>query len=380
VGAPGGLKRGSLTEFVPGSALGRILDRYILREVVASWLLVTGVLLVILLTNQIARVLERAAEQQYPQGVVLELIGLGTLQYLSILMPIGLLLGVLLAFGRLYHDTEMAAAQACGVGPSRIYVPIGGLALGVTALIAWLTLDLGPRAFMRTLALRAEAVRAGQFAPVAPGKFRTFGAGDVVVYAQGADTDGTLLNVFVERDRQGRVEVALAERARHEIAADGQSHTITLYRGERFEGAPGSSQFRIVRFAEQTIPVEMPRLADAIKTLEAAPTRALLQSSKLDARAELHWRIAMPVMCVVLTLLAVPLSRLRPRQGRYARIWIGVVIYFVYSNLTNAGKVWIERGTTPEALGLWWIHAVIVLFALCVIAAPNWLARLRHKA
>jgi lipopolysaccharide export system permease protein len=98
--------------------LRRILDRYILREVIANWLVVTGVLLVILLTNQLARVLERAAENQYPQAVVLELIGLGALQNLSVIMPIGLLLGVVLAFGRLYHDSEMAAALACGVGPA----------------------------------------------------------------------------------------------------------------------------------------------------------------------------------------------------------------------------------------------------------------------
>jgi lipopolysaccharide export system permease protein len=158
--------------------LRRILDRYILREVVANWLVVTGVLLVILLTNQLARVLERAAENQYPQAVVLELIGLGALQNLSVIMPIGLLLGVVLAFGRLYHDSEMAAALACGVGPSVLYRPIALLTLAVTLGIAWLTLDVAPGAIARSLSLRGEAVQAGQFAPIAPGRFRTFGSGD----------------------------------------------------------------------------------------------------------------------------------------------------------------------------------------------------------
>src|SRR5688572_2408486 len=100
------------------SALRRILDRYILREVLVSWLAITGGLLVVLLTYQVARVLERAAENQYPQSVVFELIWLSALQYMSVLMPLGLLLGIVLAFGRLYHDSEMAAALACGVGPS----------------------------------------------------------------------------------------------------------------------------------------------------------------------------------------------------------------------------------------------------------------------
>lgn len=244
--------RGSLTEFESGGLLKRILDRYILREVVSSWVLVTGVLLVILLTNQLAKVLERAAEYQYPREVVFELIGLGTIQNISVLMPVGLLLGVVLAFGRLYHDSEMAAAMACGVGPSRIFSPVILLAIAVTCFLAWLTLVLSPSAFERTLSLRNSALRAGQFAPVSPGKFRTFGGGDAVVYAEGAEADGTLTNVFVERNREGRVEVALAGRAKHEVAPDGMSHTITLYDGERFEGRPGSPQFRIVRFREHT--------------------------------------------------------------------------------------------------------------------------------
>lgn len=344
-----------------------------------SWLVVTGILLIILLTYQIARVLERAAEYQYPQGVVLELIWLGVLQYLSIVMPIGLLLGVLLAFGRLYHDSEMAAAQACGVGPSRIYGPVAVLALLVTGLIAYLTLVLGPATLGRTLALRSEALRAGQFAPISPGKFRTFGGTDVVVYAQGAEPDGTLTNVFVEREREGRVEVALAARARHTVGEDARTHTITLYEGEQFEGVPGSAQFRVMRFAEQVIPIEVPPADDAITSLEAAPTRELLASDDLKHRAELHRRFSLPIMCMVLTLVAVPLSRLRPRQGRYARIWLGVVIYFVYANLVEAGKVWIERGVVPEALGLWWTHLAVVLLAILVIMGPKWLARLRYR-
>jgi lipopolysaccharide export system permease protein len=222
-------------------------------------------------------------------------------------------------------------------------------------------------------------LQAGQFAPVLPGRFRTFGGGDAVVYAEGADPDGTLTNVFVERSVKGNVEVALATRAKHEVSPDGMTHTITLYDGERFEGPPGSPMFRIVRFAEHTVPVQVPGLSDNMTKVEGAPTRELLQSHDLEKRAELHWRLALPVQAVVLTLLAVPLSKLRPRQGRFARVWIAILIYFLYSNLVSAGKVWLERGRIPEQFGLWWVHAVIAGIALLVILAPSWIARLKHK-
>ncbi len=360
--------------------MGKIFGRYILREVVTAWLVVTSVLLVLLLANQIAAVLDRAAVNQFPQGVVLELIWLGTLQNLSILVPVGLLLGVVVAFGRLYHDSEMAAALACGVEPSTFYVPIAVLAVVVTGLLAWLTLVLAPQATEQTLSLRNAAVRAGQFAPIAAGKFRTFGGRSAVVYAEEVNADGTLGNVFVEYSRGARVEVAVADRARHMVTPDGMTHTITLYDGERVEGIPGTPQWRIVRFGEHVIPVQVPAPSDVIKNLDATPTSVLYESTDLEKRAELHWRIALPLMCVVLTLLAVPLSKLNPRQGRYSRFFLAVVIYFVYSNLVSAGKVWIARGTIPEIVGLWWTHAVVVLLALAVIFAPRWIARLRHKA
>ncbi|HUK02177.1 MAG TPA: LPS export ABC transporter permease LptF [Steroidobacteraceae bacterium] len=357
----------------------RILDRYILREVTLSWISVTGILLVILLTNELARVLGRAADNQYPPNMVLALIGLGAVQNLNILLPIGLLLGVMLAFGRLYHDSEMAAALACGVGPVRVYGPVVLLAVLVTGLLAWLSLSEAPDAMRQVLNLRSAALRAGQYTVVTPGRFRSFEGGTAVLYAQSANPDGTLSNVFVERNRDGRVEVALAVRARHDMAADGHSLTITLYNGERFVGTPGSAQFRMMRFAEHTIPVQIPAPSERITDMDAAPTGDLLRATDLKSRAELHWRIALPVMCLVLTLVAVPLSRLRPRQGRYARVWIAVVLYLLYSNLVSSGKIWLERGVIPEGAGLWWTHVIVILVALFVVLMPKWAVRLRHR-
>lgn len=358
--------------------MGKILGRYILREVLVASVLVTTVLLVILLANQVAVVLERAAINQFPQGVVLQLIWLGALQNLSLLVPVGLLLGVVLAFGRMYHDSEMAAALACGVGPASIYRPVALLAVLVSVALAWLTLSLSPDATAETLSLRSAAARAGRFAAIAPGKFRAFG-GTAVVYAEDVNPDGTLGNVFVEHNRGPRVEVALAERARHSVTADGMTHTITLYDGERFEGVPGSPQFRIVRFAEHVVPIQVPTPSDVIKNIEAQPTADLLGSTDPEKRAELHWRIALPSMCLVLTMLAVPLSRLRPRQGRYSRVWLAIVVYFVYSNLLSAGKVWLAHGTTPEVLGLWWTHVAIAALVFVFIAGRRGLGTLRLR-
>ena len=358
----------------------RILDRYILREVVVSWVGVTGVLFAILLTNQVASVLARAAASQYPRGVVLELIMLSALQNLPLVVPVGLLLGVVLALGRLYHDSEMTAAQACGAGSRPVLVPVLGFTALLAILLAALSLHVSPAAAGRMMGLRSEALRAGQFAPITAGRFRTFGGGSTVVYAQGAEPDGTLTRVFVERDRDGRLEIALAQRATHAYSADGDLQVITLYDGQRFEGIPGERRFRIVRFAENTIPVRLPALAGSAVDLQGLSTRALLAAPNRTALAELHWRIAFPIMAVVLGCIAVPIARLRPRQGRYARVGYAVLIFFVYINLAIAGRQGLDRGAIPEWLGLWWVHASVILLAAAILLIPKWRSRARYRS
>lgn len=359
--------------------MANILSRYILRETLGTWLAVTGVLLVILLTNQVATVLARAAEQGFPRDVVLELVWFGAVSNLAVLLPIGLLLGIMIAFGRLYHDSEMTAALACGVPPWRIHLPIAVLALLLAGGVALLTFLAGPHSAARAETLRARALQAGEFSPIAPGKFRSFGGGSAVFYAESLAQDGTLQKVFVKRVRDQRYEIAVADRARHEVSADGSLHTLTLLDGERYEGTPGSSEFRIIRFAANVIPIRVPIREDGISGVETLPTSVLLDSDKPAQRAEFHWRLASPIMVFVLAMLAVPLARLRPRQGRYARIWLAIVVYFVYFSLASAGKVWITRGTLPVALGLWWVHALVVLLTLAVILAPAGRIRWRHR-
>ncbi len=359
--------------------MARILSRYLLREVLVAWLAVTAVLLVILLTNQLASVLARAAEGGFPRTVVLDLVGLGVVRNLAVLLPVGLLLGVMLALGRLYHDSEMTAVVACGVEPLRIYAPIALLALAVAMLVGWLSLRAGPEAAAGVQTLRSTALQAGEFSPITPGRFRVFGGGSAVFYAESQAADGTLERIFVKRRRGDTYEITVAERARHEISPDRTLHTLTLFDGERYEGKPGSAEFRRVRFKENTIPVRVPPSSSGRFDIESVPTAMLRGRGDPEARAELAWRVGLPVMVFVLALLAVPMARLRPRQGRYSRLWLAITVYFVYFSLASAARVWLGREIVPAPLGLWWVHALVVMGTLALLLAPGWIARRRHR-
>jgi lipopolysaccharide export system permease protein len=338
------------------------LDRYLLREVAQTSVAVTGVLLVVLVTNQLARVLAQAAQSDFPGSVVLALIGLTTLQQLTLLVPIGLFLGIVLALGRLYHESEMTAMTACGVGPLSIYRPIAMLTLLVVVLLAILSFRVVPYAFDRAQQIRVEAFRAAQFGALEPGRFRTFAGGDAVFYAEKVEGDGRLKGVFVQRRVEDRLEIAVAERAEQRGAGQAEQ-LFVLHDGRRYEGVPGGLEWRVVEFAEHGIPVRMPEYTSRKERRELKSTAALIASEAGPDRAELAWRIAVPVMAAVLMVLAVPLAKLQPRQGRFARVGYAVLAYFLYSNLVAAVKVWIEKDSPGGAYGLWWVHLLPLALA-----------------
>jgi len=342
------------------------LDRYLLREVTVTFVAVTGVLLVILLSNQLARVLGQAVSNGFPRSVVLTLIGLTTLQQLTVLVPIGLFLGIVLALGRLYHESEMTAMAACGVGTVSIYRPLALLTAAVVVALAALSYQIVPAAGSRAQQIRLEALRAAQFGSLEAGRFRSFAGGDVVFYAERVRPNGQLEGVFVQRRVEDRVEIAVAERAEQRGA--GQSEQLfVLFDGRRYEGVPGALEWRVVTFREHGIPVRLPQVRAKSEKLSVRPTRALLGSRNAAERSELAWRTAVPVMALALMLLAVPLAKLRPRQGRFTRVGFAVLAYFVYSNLVAAVRVWIEKDSPGGALGMWWVHLLPIGLAAWLV-------------
>lgn len=349
-----------------------ILDRYIFREIASTWLGVTMVLLLILLTNQFARVLGDVAKGNLPKDAAFDVIGLSAAQYLTILVPIGLFLAVMLALGRLYRDSELPAMMACRVGPSGIYRPLVWLIVPLASGVAWLSIDLGPRALHSIERVGAEARREADLASIEPGRFVSIGPDSAVVYGESIRADGVMENVFLQRRLEdGQLEVVVAKLGEQIESDDPDVRFLVLHEGRRYEGIPGTTEFRVIEFLEHGIPYRLPSLDPPDPRPRAMPFRSLMQSNDLAHIAEMHWRIGVPLATIILAILAVPLSRTQPRAGRYGRIGIGLLVFIIYLNMLSAAKAWIEQGTLSPALGLWWVHAVVLLFALGLLASQS---------
>jgi len=144
---------------------------------------------------------------------------------------------------------------------------------------------------------------------------------------------------------------------------------------------PGTNEFLVVEFDEGRIPIRRRNAEEAAASVLSKPTAALLESRLPADRAELEARISYPISVLVLALLAVPLSRSAPREGRYAKVGIGLLVYIVYANVLLIARVWVEHGVTPEWLGLWWVHAVAAALAsLLLVRQSGVFARSRMVA
>lgn len=356
----------------------RILDRYIFREIAMTWFGVTMVLLLILLTNQFARVLGEVAKGNLPKGAAFDVIGLSAAQYLTVLVPIGLFLSIMLALGRLYRDSELPAMMACRVGPSGIYRPLMWLLVPLALGVAWLSIEGAPRALVAVDRIGAEARREADLASIEPGRFTVFGPDQAVVYGERVTADGEMHKVFMQRQvADGRVEVVIAERGEQVASDDENTRMLVLHEGRRYEGVPGTSLFRVVEFAEHGIPYQLPSLRTPDPAPRTMSFSQLVKSRELEHIAETQWRIGIPLSTIILALLAVPLSKSRPRAGRYGRLGIGLLVFIIYLNMLSAARAWIEQGTISPSLGLWWVHGCVLLFTAGLLAAQNgWHKRL----
>lgn len=339
------------------------LDRYLLREFAQATFATVVILLMVSLGGLFANVLGQIASGRVPAGMLLSQLGLQTIRYLPLVLPLGLMLGLLLAMGRLYRDAEMPVLASIGVGPRRLLRPLLLLALPVVGAIALCSLWLGPWAKATSAQMIAEGNRNILVAGLEPGRFTELPGGGGVVYVGSMSTDGTRLGrIFVYRQSGDRLDVTTA-RTGSTTSENGHRY-LRLDEGFRVEGPREVGRdFRLMRYASNDLLLpESEPSRDAGEDPEAMATPALLRDPRPEATAQVHYRLAPPLLALAFALLAVPLARSPPRQARYGRVLTGFLAYLIGMNLTILGTEWLADGKLPMAAGLWWL--VLPLLAL----------------
>ncbi len=358
-----------------------IIDRYLLREILLAGLAIVVVLLAMVISYRLARYLNQAASGLLAQDVIWLLLGLQAVRFLVILIPLAALLAIMLTLGRLYRDSEMAALQACGLQPRHLYRPLLLFTLPLAGLLAWMTLDLVPRAITLHEQVSERAREQAELTLLTPGQFRVVMQGQHVIYIGALSEDNLQLrDVFVRSLTADGQVITTARRGRQRIDTQENSRYLILEDGFRYE--QNSEGYNTLHFETLTLRLETFQRDFEIRRHEARPTRELLASDEPALRAELQQRLSAPLALVLLTLLAPLLAHSNPREGRYGRVVLALLIYGVYVNMLTVGQNWLERERLPLALGLWWIHALMAGLVLTLMLqhhTPTWLLKLTRR-
>ncbi|TGD71934.1 LPS export ABC transporter permease LptF [Mangrovimicrobium sediminis] len=360
--------------------------RYLARDVLTHMVAVSFVLLVIIFSGRFVKYLAEAASGDLAADILLPVMFYRMPGFLELILPLGLFIGILMAYGRLYVESEMVVLTACGLSPGRLalytLLPAGVVMAVVALLSLWVT-PLG--ASHSEALLHAPESSAGPNA-VAAGRFQVQRGSETVTYAQTLSPEGVMHDVFLSdggADERGRprLQVTVAEEGEVRFDPDSGVRYLELRNGYRYSGYPGELDYRVVQFRRYGEMLPEPeggiRTADPV---DGRATRVLLHSSEPENVAALHWRLSLPVMVPIVAIIALCMSRTDHRRGRYIKMAPAFILYLVY--LVLLARI---RGSIADGDGgplrLWSVHLLFAMLALGMLYSSQllgWLRARRH--
>ena len=347
-----------------------IVFRYLAKEVYAVMLATTLVLLMLLISNQFVQYLGEAAAGRLPVKAVMELMSLQMPMLLGLMLPLGLYLGILMGYGRVYADCEMTVLSACGFGKWRLVGMTLIISAGVMVIVGILMFWVQPHVEWYKHHIMQEAIRSSPLEKIYPDQFTPLGYGKWVVYADELSRDHKHLSgIFVaERNKQGEWTVINARSGRQMQNPKTHDEYIVLEDGHRYDGVIGSKKFAMMDFGEYGLRLSQftKNISEKVQTLSTS-TLWRMRRHDPQAAAELQWRMALPLCTLLLGLIAVSLSEVKPRQGRYAKLVPAIIIYIVYADLLFVARAWLRKGEVSHAIGLWWVHGVMLVITLLLL-------------
>lgn len=343
-----------------------IYRRAVQREFSQTALVVFVALLSILMTTQLIRLLSQAAGGRVAPEAVMALLGFGALGYLPVLLSLTLFVSVLMTLSRMYRDSEMVVWFSSGLSLRSWVGPVLRFAFPIVLAILALSMYLAPWAQSKSNEFRQRMDQRDDLSKVSPGVFRESSSGERVFFVEGGgaqSADGQVKNVFVNSVQHGRVGVMSAASGHVEQAANGDRF-IVLEEGHRYEGLPGTPEYRVMDFDRYSIRVETREARGLQESPRGLTLRRLLKEPTPANQGELLWRIGVPVSATLLALLAIPLSFVNPRAGRANNLIFAVLAFMIYSNLISLSQAWVIRGKLPFELGVWLVHVAMLALLL----------------
>lgn len=347
-----------------------ILSRYLTKEIFKSQLAILFILLLMFFSQQLISVLNSAVSGKIPTDLVLSLLGLGMPALSQFMLPLSLFVALLLTLGRLYAESEITVMRACGVGQTLLTKVALFLSIFTTALAAYNVFTLTPWAIDTQSKMLAEAKSNPRFSALSAGQFMS--AGGYVLFIESINNEANTLNdIYVfqpDQQKKNRPSVVVASKGELQGLSNGDQ-LLTLKNSTRYEGTATTADFRIAHFEKYTAYLGYQDVNSSEKLMQRATFSSLINDNSPEAQAELQWRFALVLAVPLMAMLAVPMSSVNPRQGRFAKIIPAVLLYLIYFLLQSSLK---SAGASGKLDTTIWMPLVSTFFLVLGIIMNAW--------
>lgn len=353
-----------------------IIFKYLARQVLTTMLAVTLVLLLIFMSGRFIKYLSQAAAGGLSPDVLFSIMAFRLPGFLELILPLGFFIGILLAYGRMYLESEMTVLHACGLSRRRLLSFTLVMSLFVMAAVGAMSLYLSPLGMQNVERLFQEQSKVTEFEMLYPGKFQALKSGNRVTYTESlSDDKKTMHDVFIsEPATRGEGLVFLhAKTGTQSVDAITGDRFLVLHEGTRYEGISGSAEYQVIHFESYGIKIATPDGEQRAAKEEAIDTLELIGSQDLRQQALFQWRVSLPLLVPVVTLLAVSLCQVNPRQGRFFHLFPAMLIYVVYIGLLIVARKNLIAASLPAWFGLWGVHLLFLAIAVALLTRHRWM-------
>ena len=338
---------------------------------------VTGILLMILMSSRLIYQLTAAAAGKIPLEIVFFTLLLRMPSFLEMILPLSLFIAILLAYGRLYAESEMTVLTATGFSNGRLLgytlLPAGF----ITLMVVFFSLYLSPLGAQKMEDLYRKQATMTEFELLAPGRFQSTSKGSRVTYTEGLSDDKSQMNnVFIADGNT----ILLAQTGTQKVNADTGSRFLELHHGKRFDISPGKLDVEILDFDLYGVKIADEQAERRKIKKEAVPTSELFGSDLARHVSQLQWRFSLIIMVPICAMIAFPLSKVNPRQGRFARLFPAIILFMVYITLLISLRGMLSKSSINPAIGMWWVHGVYALIGLGLLFIPEWNRRRKIRS
>jgi lipopolysaccharide export system permease protein len=350
-----------------------IIQRYLLREILKPLLVVLSVLVILFTSYDAQRFLSDAVNGILPTDMIVQLVGLRTLIALDVLIPISLYLSVMLAFGRMWSDSEFTAMFASGLSPTRVMGLVVVLSSCAALVVGGVSLFARPLAYEQIHELSDLADATLNTNDMEAGTFYADSHEHRVIFIEqraGRATPGH--DVFVQLNVGASTRIIHARSAKQMLGPGLQGSVLYLTDAHVYEiGHAGGASDLVLNVKDLVLRLPDPQLRSPGYSSNAASTARLASSDSNPDIAEFEWRLSTCCSTLLLGTLAVPLSRATPRQHKQSKLGIAILLYAGYYLLYDSAVSWVRNGALPAFPGVWLAPALLAGVLMAAVLGPK---------